>query len=60
MQGTLRSGMTTLAACFLLNCAVQAANAPAIDVKEVKYSGLADTIKKNKGKVIVVDFWALW
>lgn len=29
-----------------------------VEVKVVKYAGLADTIKQLKGKVIVVDFWA--
>jgi hypothetical protein len=29
-----------------------------VDVKKVKWAGLADFIKANKGKVIVVDFWA--
>jgi hypothetical protein len=29
-----------------------------VELKVVKYAGLADTIKQLKGKVIVVDFWA--
>ncbi len=31
-----------------------------VTVRVVKYSGLADTIKKFKGQVIVVDVWAYW
>jgi hypothetical protein len=29
-----------------------------VELKKVKYAGLVDLIKVNKGKVIVVDFWA--
>src|SRR5260370_16426178 len=31
-----------------------------IDVKIVNYPQLAQAIRENKGKVIVVDFWANW
>src|SRR5262249_25275552 len=31
-----------------------------VEVKTVKYLELAQTILQNKGKVIVVDFWADW
>ena len=31
-----------------------------VEVKVVKYAELTETIKKLKGKVIVVDFWADW
>jgi hypothetical protein len=27
------------------------------DVKKVKYDGLADVVVKNRGKVVLVDFW---
>ncbi len=29
-----------------------------VSVKVVKYGGLAEEIRKNRGKVVVVDFWA--
>ena len=29
-----------------------------IDLRTVRYDGLTDAIKQNKGKVVVVDFWA--
>jgi hypothetical protein len=52
-----RVGFVALAAFFF--------QAPAhaedkVEVKVVKYTGLTDTIKKLKGKVTVVDFWADW
>jgi thiol-disulfide isomerase/thioredoxin len=35
------------------------AQSPAgIDLRNVRYDGLTDVIKQNKGKVVVVDFWA--
>jgi thiol-disulfide isomerase/thioredoxin len=30
----------------------------AVAVKVVKYDGLVDLLKQNRGKVVVVDFWA--
>jgi thiol-disulfide isomerase/thioredoxin len=30
-----------------------------ITVQEVKYAGLQDLVLKNRGKVVVVDFWAI-
>jgi thiol-disulfide isomerase/thioredoxin len=36
----------------------QEKSAPAVDVRMVKYDGLADAIMRNRGKVVVVDFWA--
>ena len=31
-----------------------------IEVKVVKYADLAKTVKQQKGKVVVIDFWAEW
>ena len=31
-----------------------------IDVRVVKYKQLGEIVTQNKGKVIVVDFWATW
>jgi len=50
-------------ACLLAATAVVVQGALAqstgmVEVKKVKWAGLADFIKVNKGKVIVVDFWA--
>lgn len=30
---------------------------PEVTLKVVKYDGLAETIRKLRGKVVVVDFW---
>lgn len=32
----------------------------AIDVKVVRYDGLKDVVRKNRGQVVVVFFWANW
>ena len=62
---TLRSGLGLgLAAMMAFSGpAPQAADATAKDgpdVKIVSYSKLGDLIKKYRGKVVVVDFWATW
>jgi hypothetical protein len=33
-------------------------SAARVDVKVVKYDGLAQAVRKLHGKVVVVDFWA--
>jgi thiol-disulfide isomerase/thioredoxin len=52
----LIAGFATLAFCLV------AAGRPATDgkvtVTVVKYDGLTQLIQKNKGKVLVLDFWA--
>jgi hypothetical protein len=40
--------------------AADAAGKDGPDVKIVSYSKLGDLIKKYRGKVVVVDFWATW
>jgi thiol-disulfide isomerase/thioredoxin len=45
--------------CLIPAAARGQGGAAAVDLKVVKYDGLADLIRANHGKVIVVDFWAL-
>jgi thiol-disulfide isomerase/thioredoxin len=47
----------TLAAGVVLPMGSAQAPAP-IELQKVKFSGLVDVICRNKGKVIVIDFWA--
>jgi hypothetical protein len=39
---------------------VHARAAENVNVKVVKYAGLADAVKQLKGKVVIVDFWATY
>jgi hypothetical protein len=46
---------------LLLALAAPAARAgDKIDVKVVKYEGLAETVRQARGKVVVIDFWSLY
>jgi hypothetical protein len=51
------SGLALLGTLFLVG-SVDAADQ--VEVKVVKYTVLADTVKAAKGKIVVVDFWAWW
>jgi hypothetical protein len=31
-----------------------------VDLKVVKYDGLADAVRQLRGRVVVIDFWANW
>ena len=54
------AGLLAAAVLFVLaSDTPRAQDAPAVDVKLVKYDGLIDVVRKLKGKVIVVDCWSL-
>lgn len=59
---TMRWGWSSLVALVMLGTGlVNAADKPAgakVDVKVVKLDPLKDLIRQQKGKVVVVDFWA--
>ncbi len=52
-----RSGLVLLITLFLVR---PVGAADQVEVKVVKYKGLADAVKEAKGKIVVVDFWAWW
>lgn len=47
--------------CGLVSLSVpaRAQNTGKLDVTVVKYDGLKDVVVKNRGKVVVVDFWRI-
>jgi thiol-disulfide isomerase/thioredoxin len=47
-----------LSAVAVLAAPAQADPPAAVTVRVVRYDGLGDLIKQNRGKVVVVDFWA--
>jgi len=49
-----------LALIALLIGPALAGAADKVEVRVVKYPELAETIRQNMGKVIIVDFWAEW
>ena len=52
-----RCGLVLLITLFLVR---SLGAADQVEVKVVKYQGLADAVKEAKGKIVVVDFWAWW
>ncbi len=54
---TATAGCLVLAG-LLLSSALHAQDKTG-EAKVVKYDGLKDVVAKNKGKVIVVDFWGI-
>jgi hypothetical protein len=58
----MRSVVGSGGLALLLLCApnVPARAADPVGVKVVKYKTLADVVKRARGKVVVVDFWAWW
>jgi hypothetical protein len=54
---------TATAGCLvfagLMLSSVVNAQEKAAEAKVVKYDGLKDVVVKNKGKVVVVDFWGI-
>lgn len=51
--------LATALLLVLVSGAPRAQDAKDVDVKIVKYDGLTDTIRKLKGKIIIVDCWSL-
>ena len=51
--------MQRAAGCVLLVLASSMlAQDGGVDLKTVKYDGLTDQVVKNRGKVVLIDFWA--
>jgi thiol-disulfide isomerase/thioredoxin len=58
LRGTMGMGVLALALWQVPPAAPQG-SAANIDLKVVSYDDLAELIRANQGKVVVVDFWAL-
>ncbi len=59
--------MTRVLLCAALLCAALSgstvaddAKAAKVEVTEVKFDGLEAVLKANKGKPVLIDFWATW
>jgi thiol-disulfide isomerase/thioredoxin len=50
--------LTLCALAALAVAALAARQEPAVEMKPLKYDALIELVKQNKGKVVVVDFWA--
>ncbi|MCC6420013.1 MAG: hypothetical protein IT429_17400 [Gemmataceae bacterium] len=63
MQAAYRGAALGVVGLLLLPLAqgtgrTQEKTAGAVELKVVRYDGLADEISRHRGKVVVVDFWA--
>jgi hypothetical protein len=45
---------------LLTACCRPTGAADPVDVNVVKYARLAEAVRQNKGKVVIVDLWASW
>lgn len=49
-----------LLAATVVGTGADPAKPETVEVKEVKFDGLEATVKGNKGKVVLMDYWATW
>src|SRR5258707_8778579 len=56
LEGPMRTAMLVFASLLLITVGAHAE--PPVAVQVVKYDGLSTLIKQQRGKVVVVDFWA--
>lgn len=59
-RGAALAAFSTAVLLLVQAPALPQGKAPAIDVRTVKYDGLAEEVAKNRGKVVLVDFWATY
>ncbi|MCI0465263.1 MAG: hypothetical protein L0Z62_50720 [Gemmataceae bacterium] len=58
LRSTGAVGLGGLAILLLAQGMAHTQDKPGVELRVVKYAGLAEEIHKHLGKVIVVDFWA--
>jgi hypothetical protein len=59
-RGAALAALSTAALFIVQAPASPQGKAPAIEVRTVKYDGLAEEVAKNRGKVVLVDFWGTY
>ncbi|MCI0683781.1 MAG: hypothetical protein L0Y71_16880 [Gemmataceae bacterium] len=53
----VRCGIALAVAAAVIGRPGDAQEKPAVKLQIVKYDGLTNAVKQNRGKVVLIDFW---